>query len=393
MRGSIFRRGKRWAVQIDRGRQPARRCPACPRVLVWTSDAGAQDECSRCGGVLDPPRLERRRDLHSGYATRKEAERACTELLRHLDTGSYVDPIKLTVGGYLLEEWLPAREPHVRSGARHRGQLGVQTWHAYKADLERYVIPRLGEVRLQDLRPAHLNGLYDYLESAAGRRGTGLAAKTVSNVHGVVHKALADAVKQGLVPRNVADAVQAPRAERVRSGVWDVEQLRTFLAHVAEDRYRAAWLLFATTGMRRGEVAGLAWPDLDLDSGTVTVDWTLGEVAGQATWKPRPKSKAARRTMSLDPDTVEALRALRARQLAERLAAGPAWQQRATDWRGQYREGVVFSRPDGSLVHPDLFTRWFRRHCKAAGLPIIRLHDVRHTYATVGWPRRAAGMR
>lgn len=170
MRGSVFRRGKRWAVQIDRGRQPARRCPACPRVLVWTGDNGPGDVCPRCGGALATPRLERRRDLHSGYATRKEAERARTELLRHLDTGSYVDPSSLTVGGYLLQEWLPVRRPGP-GGARHRGQLGVQTWAEYQGDITRYVVPRLGAVRLQELRPAHLNGLYDQLEAAGGRSG------------------------------------------------------------------------------------------------------------------------------------------------------------------------------------------------------------------------------
>lgn len=352
MRGSVVKRGKTYSVVVDLGR--------------------------------DPETGERRRAWHSGYRTKKDAEQARTLILHQIDTGTFVDPSVMTVRDYLLDEWLPARAPSPDGGARHRGRLGVQTWAEYRADLKRHVIPRLGEVKLQQLRPAQLNGLYDAMETKGGRSGTGLAPKTIKNVHGIVHKALADAVKQGLLSRNPADAVEAPRAERTISDVWTLDELRGFLAHVVGDRMYAAWLLFATTGMRRGEVAGLAWDDLDLDAGTVAVDWTLGTAGGHPAWKPRPKSKAGRRTMSLDPGTVTALRAHWAAQLSERLVAGPAWQERATDPRGQYREGVVFVWPDGSLVNPNRLTMWFRGHCRAAGLPAIRLHDVRHTYATAG---------
>jgi integrase len=200
----------------------------------------------------------------------------------------------------------------------------------------------------------------------------------------VIHKALADAVKRGLIHRNVADAVDTPSPIRGEQNVWTVEELRRFLTHVREDTLYAAWLLFATTGMRRGEVAGLARADLDLDAATLRIDWTLGVINGKPTWKPRPKSKAGERTMSLDPATVEALREHLAEQARQGLLIGPKWERQQHDWQGLHREDLVFTWPDGRLINPERFTEWFDAHCHRAGLPRIRLHDVRHTYATTG---------
>jgi integrase len=206
----------------------------------------------------------------------------------------------------------------------------------------------------------------------------------VLNVHRIMHKAMSDAVKAGKVVRNVLDSVQAPTAGRTRTEVWNVDQLRSFLAHVRQDRLYAAWLLLATTGMRRGEVAGLAWEDLDLGAGRLRVAWTLGVVESRATWKSSPKSRAGERIMAVDPVTVEALRAHRSTQAQERLKLGAGWPSRQVDWRGEHREDLVFTWPDGNLINPERFSRWFGQHCVRSGLPRIRLHDVRHTYATAG---------
>ncbi|MGH8896067.1 MAG: tyrosine-type recombinase/integrase [Egibacteraceae bacterium] len=138
-----------------------------------------------------------------------------------------------------------------------------------------------------------LDTLYDDLEESGGRNRQGLSAKTVVNVHGVLHKALADAAKRGKLTRNPADVVEAPRAGRHEHNIWTVQQLRAFLRQVRGDEQYAAWPLFATTGMRRGEVAGLAREDLDLDAGTVRVTWTLGVIDNQATWNPGPKATPA----------------------------------------------------------------------------------------------------
>ncbi len=381
MAGTLRRRGDSYEIAYWVGHQPCQRCRDCDR-RQWAND-GRLERCPACGGPM-ADRVERRQQFRGGFRTKREAQRALIDALAALDSGGYVDPARQTVADYLLEDWLPARRPKGGSGRGHRGQLGIGTWTDYRNVAKCYVVPRIGQIPMQKLSPADLNRLYDELEERGGRHGRSLSAKTVLNVHRMLHKALGDAVRQGRLARNPAGLVQAPSAPKASTGVWSVQQLRAFLDHVDGDRFYAAWLLFATTGMRRGEVAGLAWPDLDLEAARLRVTLTLGLVGGRATWKPRPKSRAGERTMSLDPATVEALRAHRKAQNEIRLRVGPAWQARQHDWRGQHRDDLVFTRDDGSLVSPDRFTRWFQDHCKAAGLPRIRLHDVRHTYATAG---------
>jgi len=134
---------------------------------------------------------------------------------------------------------------------------------------------------LQALSRDDLDRLYDELEQRGGHRKQGHAPSSVANIHGVVHEALSDAVKRGCCIANVADAVAAPSPLEGEQSVWTVEQLRMFLEHVRDDSLYAAWLLFATTGMRRGEVAGLARADLDLDAGRLRIDWTLGVINGK----------------------------------------------------------------------------------------------------------------
>ena len=347
----VYKRGSTWSVVIDHGRDPA----TGKRKRVW----------------------------HSGFATLSEAAEGRTRLLHQRDTGVAIDPSRQTFAEYVRNEWLPSRAPTTgRAGRGHRGKVGIHTWESYRGDLERHVIPRIGGISLQKLTPSDLNRLYDELEQRGGRAGAGLSPKTIANVHGVIHKALSDAVKLGKVARNVADAVEKPTAAAPVHDVWSPEQLRAFLTAVRTDRLYAMWLLFATTGMRRGEVAGLTWHDVDLAAGQVRVSWTLGVVQSKPTWKPRAKSAAGERLMALDPATVQALREHRTRQNEERLFVGSGWQSRQTDWRGEYRDDLIFTWPDGTLIHPERLSKWFASHCRAAGLPRIRLHDVRHTYAS-----------
>jgi integrase len=153
--------------------------------------------------------------------------------------------------------------------------------------------------------------------------------------------------------------------------VWSPEQLRAFLEHIRGDPLYAAWLLLATTGMRRGEVAGLRWPDVDLHTGRISPRRPR-VVVNYEVVVSEPKTSKGRRSLALDPTTVAALREHRARQLEQRLAVGPRWQD----------SGLVFTWPDGRPIHQERFTRWFEQHAREAGLPRIRLHDVRHSYAT-----------
>jgi integrase len=173
------------------------------------------------------------------------------------------------------------------------------------------------------------------------------------------------------VARNVADAADLPKGITPEMRVWSPAQLRTFLTQVCADPLYGAWLLFATTGMRRGEVAGLRWADVDLDAGRASPRRPR-VVVNYEVHVSEPKTAKGRRSLALDPATVAALREHRAHQAEQRLAVGPRWQD----------SGLVFTWPDGRAIHPQRFSKWFEQHARAAGLPRIRLHDVRHSYAT-----------
>lgn len=294
-----------------------------------------------------------------GFATKGEAQKYLNDTLQAMQVGQLAEPSKMRTGEYLLHRWLPSRRASVRPS----------TYDSYRRSLDLHVVPAIGQIKLQNLRPDHLDTFYaDLLEG-------GLAPKTVRNVHTMLHKALKDAMRKNLVVRNVADAADPPRVTHGDSEhqTWTGEQLRIFLAAIADHRLFAAYLLGATTGMRRGEVLGLRWNNVDLRRRRIKVIETVLNVGYEIT-EGTPKTARGRRTVAIDSATAGALRDHRDRQALEKRAAGPAY----TDL------GLVFARPDGTHVHPDLFSQAFRRAVRRVGLPYIRLHDLRHTHATLG---------
>jgi len=225
-----------------------------------------------------------------------------------------------------------------------------------------------------------LNAMYAAL-LADGKRTTanggsgGLSPRSVRYIHTIVHRAFRDAVRWARIVRNPADAADPPRASAVvrpTMTTWTADQVRAFIDHTKEHRLHAAYVLLATTGMRRGEALGLRWSDLDLTAGRASISQTVIMVHHDIRIGA-PKTARGRRTVALDPGTVTALREHRQRQLAERLLMGVGF----TD------HGLVFCRPDGGPLHPERFSRTFSRESAHAGLPAIRLHDLRHTWATL----------
>jgi integrase len=341
-RGTVIKRGKSWSVVLDIGKSAEGK-----RIRKW----------------------------HSGYRTKALAEEARTEHLRALDKGEYVAPSKLTLRAFATDRWLPNLEPLVAGG-----NLKVNTAASYRRQTEVHILPALGSVLLKDLSPSMLAKLYGDL-LASGRRtvregqSAGLSPTSVRLVHVTLHRMLRDAVRWNLVPRNVASVAQHDAPQRTRTGeetmhVWSPAQLRTFLASVNGDRLSAMWTLFATTGLRRGEVAGLRWSDIDIDAARLSVNRSR-VVVNHMVIETTPKSKRTRQ-LALDPGTLAALRAHRSRQAQERLAWGPGYE--AID--------LVFTWENGTPLHPSIISRTFARHAAAAGLPEIRLHDLRHSYAS-----------
>ncbi len=303
---------------------------------------------------------KRRQVRRRGFATRKAAEQALAEEMAKARGGELVTPTRLTLGQYLTNTWLPMVERSVRP----------TTFDSYRRAVSKHIIgtdvaPGIGGALLKGLDRATV---VRFLGVLADR---GLAPKTIRNVHAILSKALGDAQALNLVSRNVAHGVELPSLPARQSRAWSAEQLRVFLAHVSDDRWAPMWRVLATTGMRRGEVLGLRWGDVDLARAVVTIT-NQRTIAGGAVVEGEPKSSSGRRSISIDAATVTALRSWRRTQAAERLQMGAGWHP------GDY----VFTWPTGEPLWPQSVTAWFRDHARALELPNIGVHGLRHSAAT-----------
>ena len=304
----------------------------------------------------------------AGYATKREAEAALKEIVSQVDVGTYARPTKQTVAQYLNDDWLPSLDSAVAGGS-----LKATTAAFYRGLAGTHIIPRIGGTPLIRLDAPALNRLYGELLTTTKRDGTVLSTTTVHAVHRTISRALTDAMRWGRLQRNPATVASPPQPAKKDKDTWDATQLRTFAASVADDRLVALWVLAMSTGLRRGEIAGLRWADLDLEAKRLRVAVTR-VVVNYVVLDGTPKSKSSARTIGLDAGTVAALRAHRRRQAEERLGWGTAWND----------TGLVFVQEDGHGYHPQRFSKMFQVAARKAGLPLIRFHDLRHSYATAG---------
>jgi integrase len=306
--------------------------------------------------VLDAPSPDgrRRQVRRRGFKTKRAAIEAQRRLLGDIAGGVHADPAQLTVGEYLSLRWLPTLA----------GRMRPTTEDSYRRICAVHLIPRLGTIRLQRLDAGAVEA------ALAGMAGAGMAPKTARNVHGVLSKALADALRWRLVGVNVASGVELPRVPPAAPRAWDADQLRRFLDATGGDRLGPLWRFFAITGCRRGEALGLRWRYVDLDAGTATI---VGQrvIAGGTVIDGPPKTRAGARTVALDGETVRVLRAWHRIQLEEyvRLAVRPD-------------HDLVFTGEDGRALWPQRITATFKRTVVGLGLPAIGVHGLRHSAAT-----------
>jgi integrase len=225
--------------------------------------------------------------------------------------------------------------------------------------------------------PAHPGDVLDALRRAVhqrpGRWQGGLSPRTVRAIHVTAHKALKEAVKDNLIAPNPTDDANVPAQVRSQTQSWTAEEATAFLGSVRSNRLSAAFVTLATSGLRRSELLGLRWADIDLEAGTLAVRQVIS-LDKYTPFISEPKTAKSRRVVALDAGTVAALRSHRIRQLEERVAAGPACQQ----------FDLVFAREDGSILHPQTLSGTFERAAKAAGLPAIGIHGLRHSHASIG---------
>jgi integrase len=318
---------------------------------------------------------------HGGYRLEREAKEKVWEIVADAKAkGRYVPPSELTVAGYLLGEWVPSRSnADISENSRDVEQIMVRSW----------ILPHIGDVPLQKLAARDLDRLYETLRARGGRGGQPLRGKSVRNTHALLSKALGDAVRRGHLTANPAAAVDPPgRDDSVERAAWSRDEVREFLDVAADDRLHAIWRLVLSTGMRRGELLGLRWPDVDETTITVARQVLLRPDGRDLYVRETTKTRRVRRAR-VDDSVAAALRSWKVEQATERLAFGPAWR---TD--GGHRlatEGAwVVTEPNGYIVEPDTLRARFQRLARDAGVPVIPLHGARHTYAELAL---SAGVR
>jgi integrase len=398
MKGSTFKRcdcrdpatGRQYLVRAPKDGEPDRRCPQRRR-------KGHGSWMARYDAPRGADQKRRQVTLPGRFATQADAEMALAEALTDTRQGVPIADRQLTVADF-FSSWLAGRTA-----------IRPSTAVAYAAIVDIYIKPAVGHIRLTDLRATDLDQLFAAMRQmaptlparpspmlqriAAARRDLPDARRrpseaTIKKVHATISAALGRAVKQQLLPRNVARFVELPPAgapkivvwtdeavqewertgKRHKVAVWTPELTGAFLDFVADDDLAVCWRLIALRGLRRGEALGLMWPDVNFERGTITIRRALVVVGTKVEWSA-PKTAHGERVVHLDRGTVEALRAHRSAQVHRVLASS---------------DDLVFSKIDGSTLNPNGISQRFERLVKRAGLPPVRLHDLRHGAATIG---------
>jgi len=298
----------------------------------------------------------RRRKSFYGH-TRREVQEQLTRALRDQQQGIPVATDERQTVEQYLRRWLTdAVRPSVRAS----------TYAAYEMHLRLYLIPELGRIPLARLTPQHVQALIN------AKLRSGLAPRSVLHMRAVLRRALNQALRWGLVPRNVATLVDPPRVPRYEVQAITPQQARAFLDAVRGDRLEGLYTVALAVGLRQGEVLGLRWEDLDLEGGFLTVRHALQRVGGRLQLV-EPKTRLSCRTIAMPPLVVGALREHRKRQLQERLWAGSRWHE----------GGYVFATTIGTPLDGTNVTHHLQALLLGADLPRQRFHDLRHACASL----------
>ncbi|WP_370332616.1 tyrosine-type recombinase/integrase [Mycolicibacterium hippocampi] len=310
-------------------------------------------------GVIDG----KRKQLRKRYATERGARNALDEIRGDLARGIYVHSRKATVA-QACEDWLKSK---------HR--LKASTLHGHRSKLDA-ATALLGDIEVQKLTKRDVDDMVIALRAGGGKTASGAtmrpwSPRSVNYLLGLLTAVLKDQVRQGHAVRNVAELVDRIPSDPKPPNTFTAAELKKVLDHVEGDRYAIAWQL-ALSGLRRGEVAGLRWSDVDLDARTLKISQTRLRF-GKNLVEDTPKSAASRRELPIPDHLVAGLRTARRIQAEDRLALGEAYQA----------SGYVVVNEAGEALSPHALTSRWARTLKAAGVRHIRLHDARHTCGTL----------
>ncbi|MBO8183643.1 MAG: tyrosine-type recombinase/integrase [Archaeoglobus sp.] len=311
----------------------------------------------RWAGVVELPRdpaTGKRRQKWIYGDTKKEVEAKVNKLIHQIETGTYMEVTNMTVADY-LREWLK----------NHRVNLSILTAEGYERYIEKHIIPEIGSIQLIKLNPMHIQGLYT-------KKLEVLSGKSVLQMHRILRKALNTALKSQIIPRNPADAVDPPKAEKYKIKVYDEEKFTELLNAVEGTDDEVPIVLAGGLGMRRGEVFGLRWSDVSFQKGTITVEQQLLPTKEGLIFK-KPKTEDSIRTIEVPDYILSILKRHQKRQTENKLFFGP-----------EYKDyNLVCCKPNGEPINPSTYSHIFARILKKHGLEHIRFHDLRHFNATI----------
>lgn len=312
----------------------------------------------------DPATGKRRQRWVTVKGTKKEAEKKLADLLHELDTGAYMRPDRTTLAEF-LDRW-------VKDYARPN--LAPRTVEGYETIIKQHLIPRLGKLPLMQLKPEHLQKYYsEMLKGGRCSEKGGLSAQTVRHHHTALHKAIQTAVEWGLLQRNVADAVRPPRVGPSEMSIWSEEEITRFLEAARATPYYALFYTAIFTGMRRSELLALRWQDVDFILSQIYINRSMHQIRdGSFIFRP-PKTAKGRRTVAMPPSAILVLREHYEKQVQDHKMLGIQLKD----------EDLVFSELDGRPLRPNRITRAWPTLAKQIGIKVIRLHDARHTHASI----------
>ncbi|OQB54108.1 MAG: Transposase [Firmicutes bacterium ADurb.Bin146] len=330
MRGTLIKRGTMWSFVVELGRDN---------------------------------KGKRKQKWYSGFKTKKEAEKKLAEVIHQIETNTFINPDKLTLEEY-LKQWLSDYvEPN----------LTPSTIAGYKVNIEKHIIPSIGNIPLQKLQPAHVQKFYNEKIRNGRLDGKGgLSAKSVMYIHRNLREALSYAVKQQLIMRNVADMVELPKQKKFQATFLNEEEVQELLEAFKGTYCYVPVLLGVGLGLRRGEALGLQWKDIDFDNKTIQIRRSLIPTKDGLLFHD-PKTEGSKRIIVAPETIINELKAVKEKQDKDKEVMGEAYNDM----------DLVTCYGDGSPINPTAFGHSFIRTLAKNKLKHIRFHDLRHTNATL----------
>jgi len=354
-----------------------KKCEECNKIIS-TSGKDELLVCSNCKSMLpdeytwfgqltvgvDPKTgKSKRRSFYD--KRRKDLVEKMKKVQNEISKGKYTEPSKMKFTVW-LDKWLQSYK---------KGNLKPSTYDSYENRINVHIKPDLGEIPIEKLQTHMIQDFYNKKLRSGKEDSKGvLSARSVRHLHTIICSSLDQAVQDGLLQINVAKSAKPPIVRRKKMNTMSLDDLVKFVNSVKTDKHYATYIIAITTGLRRGELLGLCWDCVDLDNGTISIERQLLVLKEGVVLDDGTKSKLSRRKVTLTDDGIKALNKHKAKQ--------DGLKKMLTDV-GYIDNNLVFSRDDGSFLDPREFTKRFQRNLEKAGLPKIRLHDLRHTHASL----------